>query len=210
MRSWNLKEAKPALEWASTPEEQRPPIEVLARQIGRTPKAVENFLRRQLPPGQRPWVEKPRWRTDEAAAVAAGSSGTGAPFQRSPEAVRKYKRRNLSKDTDDLESEDLKYTITELSQALGVSRPTVYRLLARGYLRRWKGGVAESSFVRLVKEHPEVIPYARLSRDQREWLVIHGFPDPTLKVKPPSTKGLFPKDSEHKRVAGGNGNRASA
>ena len=51
--------------------------------------------------------------------------------------------------------------------------------------------VAETSFSDLLREHPEVIPYSRLPRDQREWLVLNGYNDPSLSVKRPSVKGIL-------------------
>jgi hypothetical protein len=74
---------------------------------------------------------------------------------------------------------------------LGVSRASVYRLLDRGVLRRFKGGIAETSFGDLLREHPEVIPYSRLRRDQKEWLVLNGYNDPLLSVRRPSVRGLL-------------------
>jgi IS30 family transposase len=198
MRSWNIKEANLALHWASTPEEHRRSLTELAEQIGRSPKAILNFLRRQLPPGQRPWAEKPRWRNEEATAIVENSVSAKGPVQRSRAAVRMYKQRHLRIDFEAMETEDEGYSVAEVARAIGRSRRTVYRLIARGYLRRWKGGVSEASFERLVREYPEIIPYARLSRDHREWLVLNGFPDPTMKLKAPSTKGLFPKDKATK------------
>jgi hypothetical protein len=70
----------------------------------------------------------------------------------------------------------------------------VYRLLQKGYLRRFKGGIAETTFRDLLREHPEVVPYSMLSREQKEWLVLNGYHDPLLNVKPPSTKGLLDVD----------------
>ena len=74
---------------------------------------------------------------------------------------------------------------------LGLSRASVYRLLKRGALRRFKGGVAETSFCDLLREHPEAIPYLTLPRDQKEWLVLNGYSDPSLSVKRPSVRGLL-------------------
>ena len=88
-------------------------------------------------------------------------------------------------------SERTVLTVTQVAADLGLSRASVYRLLKRGALRRFKGGVAETSFSDLLREHPEVIPYSRLPRDQREWLVLNGYSDPSLSVKRPSTKGIL-------------------
>ena len=82
-------------------------------------------------------------------------------------------------------------TVTQVAADLGLSRASVYRLLKRGALRRFKGGIAETSFSDLLKEHPEAVPYSRLSRDQREWLVLNGYQDPSLQVKRPSVRGLL-------------------
>jgi hypothetical protein len=90
---------------------------------------------------------------------------------------------------DQLESSAL--TIPQIAFDLGVSRATVYRLIKAGILRRFKGGIAETSFTELLREHPELIPYSRLPREQKEWLVLNGYPDPSLRVKRPSTKGLI-------------------
>jgi excisionase family DNA binding protein len=105
-----------------------------------------------------------------------------------------YMHRKLQIDFEEMQIEDEGYSVAEVARAIGLSRRTVYRLIARGYLRRWKGGVSEASFLRLVREYPDIIPYARLPRDHREWLVLNGFPDPTMNVQPPSTAGLFPRD----------------
>ena len=57
MKNWTTKEAKLAVEWARTPAEERQPVGELANRLGRTSAAVQEFLRRILPPGQRPWVK---------------------------------------------------------------------------------------------------------------------------------------------------------
>jgi hypothetical protein len=53
------------------------------------------------------------------------------------------------------------------------------------------GGIAGTSFSDLLREPPEAVPYSRLPRDHKEWLVLNGYFDPSLSVKPPSTKGLL-------------------
>jgi hypothetical protein len=82
-------------------------------------------------------------------------------------------------------------TITQVAADLGLSRASVYRLLDRGVLRRFKGGIAETSFGDLLREHPEVVRYSRLPRDHKEWLVLNGYDDPSLTVKRPSIRGLL-------------------
>jgi hypothetical protein len=89
------------------------------------------------------------------------------------------------------ELERASLTVTQVAADLGLSRASVYRLLKRGALRRFKGRVAETSFSDLLREHPEAVPYSRLPRDHKEWLVLNGYFDPSLIVKPPSTKGLL-------------------
>jgi hypothetical protein len=79
----------------------------------------------------------------------------------------------------------------KLLSDLGVSRASVYRLLNKGVLRRFKGGIAGTSFSDLLREHPEAVPYSRLPRDHKEWLDLNGYFDPSLTVKQPSTKGLL-------------------
>lgn len=204
-RGWNIKEAKIVYAWASISEEERPLIEELSKQIGRSPKAILNFLRRQVPPDQRPWGEKARWRVADAADAKVALEWASIPEKerpaieelskqigRSPKAIVCFLRRQLPpgqrpwtekprwRTTD--QADGPKYTIPTLAEALGVSRPRLYRLIEQGYLRRWKGGVSEASFVRLVSEHPELIPYASLRR-AREWLVLNGVPEATLNAK---------------------------
>src|SRR5687768_12195834 len=69
MRSWTTKEAKLVLDWARQPAEERIPIDQIAIHLGRSTRAVQEFLRRVLPKGRRPWAERPRWGADEIAAL---------------------------------------------------------------------------------------------------------------------------------------------
>ena len=69
MRNWTTKEAKLALEWARGPPEERSHIDEIAVRLNRSTRAVQEFLRRVLPEGQRPWAEKPRWSADEIVAL---------------------------------------------------------------------------------------------------------------------------------------------
>jgi hypothetical protein len=191
MRSWTTKEAKLVLEWAREPADEKKHIDEIAAQLRRSTRAVQEFLRRVLPVGQRPWMEKPRWRADEIAALQLDA---GIVSARSAAAIKQYVRRNhciVPTGSADEGSERTVLSVTQVAKDLGLSRASVYRLLKRGALRRFKGGVAETSFSDLLREHPEVIPYSRLPRDQREWLVLNGFSDPSLSVKPPSVKGLL-------------------
>jgi DNA-binding phage protein len=141
-----------------------------------------------LPPGQRPWVEKPRW---AAAEIEAIEQIDGVVTTRSSAAVKKYKQRHAMDDERTDEAERASLTVSQVASDLGLSRATVYRLLKNGALRRFKGRVAESSFSDLLREHPEVVPYSRLPRDQKEWLVLNGYFDPSMSIKRPSTQGLL-------------------
>jgi len=188
MKYWNTKEAQVLLEWARQVADERTPIEEIAAHLGRSVRSVQEFLRRTLPQGQRPWNEKPRWSAQEIQALERG----GEPCStRSRVAVRQYLSRHRRVESDDLESEHVPLTVTQVAADLGLSRASVYRLLKRGALRRFKGGIAETSFSDLLKEHPEAVPYSRLSRDQREWLVLNGYADPSLQVKRPSVRGIL-------------------
>ncbi len=183
------------LEWARRPAETRPPIDAVASELGRSVEAVKQFLRRVLPKGQLPWAEKRRWLPDEIEAVTNGHSSA---IPRSRAAIRKWKERHgyltsARKLADDDPDRTVR-TVTETAADLGKSRAFVYRLLQKGYLRRFKGGIAETTFRDLLREHPEVVPYSTLSRDQKEWLVLNGYHDPSLNVKPPTTKGILDVD----------------
>ena len=181
-----------ALEWARTAAEVRSPIEEIASRLGRSIGSVQQFLRRVLPRGQWPWTERPRWAPEEIAAVQ--DNGTSLRT-RSTAAVKKYLSRRCRSSTNDArlseEPERSSLTVTQVAEDLGVSRASVYRLLDRGVLRRFKGGIAETSFGDLLREHPEVIPYSKLPRDQKEWLVLNGYNDPSLNVKRPSVRGVL-------------------
>ncbi len=191
MRSWTTKEARLVLEWVREPADERTHIDEIAARLNRSTRAVQEFLRRALPEGQRPWAERPRWSADEIAAIQFDG---GRPSTRSAAAIKQYVKRhhcNAATSCSDEDSERTALSVTQVATDLGLSRASVYRLLKRGALRRFKGGVAETSFSDLLREHPEVIPYSRLPRDQREWLVLNGYSDPSLSVKRPSVKGIL-------------------
>ena len=189
MRSWTTKEARLVLEWARTAGDKRSEINELAGRLGRSIAAVQQFLRRVLPRGQRPWAEKPRWAPEEIEALR---NETERLSSRSPAAARRYFARHPPEDNllND-EQERTSLTVTRVAADLGLSRASVYRLLHNGVLRRFKGGIAETSFSDLLREHPEAVPYSRLPRDYKEWLVLNGYPDPTLAIKRPSSKDLL-------------------
>ncbi len=174
MRIWTTKEASKVKAWASLNPNERVTIEVLAESLSRTKKSVQDFLRRELGPGNLPWREKPRWPKEA---------------ERSPEAVRKFVQRHRPPDAE--ENGDNGLSISEVAKDLGISRMSVYRLLQQGKLRRFKGRIAESSFESLLRNHPDAVPYRRLGRAQQEWLVLNGYPDATLVVKRPSSAGLL-------------------
>ncbi len=166
-------------------------VDEIPAQLSGSTRAVQEFLRRVLPEGQRPWAERPRWSADEIAAVQFDG---GKPSTRSAAAIKQYVKRhhyNPATNCLDEDSERAALSVTQVAADLGLSCASVYRLLKRGALRRFKGGVAETSFNDLLREHPEVIPYSRLPRDQREWLVLNGYSDPSLSVKRPSVKGIL-------------------
>jgi hypothetical protein len=192
IRSWTTKEARLVFEWARTPVENRPPIDIIAGQLGRSPGAVQQFLRRVLPKGQRPWPEKRRWAREEIEAL---ENGRRSMLARSRAAIKKYseRHRNGACENELIEEalERTSLTVTQVAADLGLSRASVYRLLKNGVLRRFKGGIAETSFTDLLREHPEVVPYSKLARDQKEWLVLNGYSDPSLQVKRPTTKGIL-------------------
>src|SRR5262249_18460958 len=113
-RNWTTKEAKLVLEWARRAAPERPPIQEIAKQLGRGPAAVKEFLRRVLPKGQRPWVEKPRWASAEIEALQ--SNGERVPT-RSCAAVRKYFKRHFpaAQDGDD---DRVPLTVTQVAADL--------------------------------------------------------------------------------------------
>ena len=185
MRSWTTTEARSVLNWAKAPSEADVTLQSIASALNRTPEAVKEFLRRWLPPGKRPWREKPRWKKEEIAALEGGLS----PGQRTAAAARKFMQRR--KEDGPEESDRTVLTVKQVAADLGISRAKVYRLLRLHYLRRFEGGIAESSFHQLLRTHPEVVPYAALPPTHQEWLVINGYPDPHSAVKKPSTRGLL-------------------
>jgi transposase len=183
-----------ALEWARTPAEKRPRLEVVASQLGRSAGSVKQFLRRTLPKGSLPWVEKGRWLPEEIESV---KNGQKIETSRSPAAIRKWKERHgycSSRPKPEDDPERIALTPTQVATDIGTSRATVYRLLKKGILRRFKGGIAETTFKDLLREHPEAVPYSKLSREQKEWLVLNGYPDPLLNVKAPTTRGILDVD----------------
>ena len=188
MRSWTIREAKLVLQWAKTPEAERTSLKDLAEDLGRTAAAVQEFLRRSLPPGERPWRERPRWKPHEVEALQSGNMHC---LSRTEAAAKKYAARHLATESADEDTEHCSLTVTQVAADLGISRATVYRFLDRGLLRRFKGGIAETSFSDLLREHPEAIPYSRLPQSSKEWLVLNGYFDPNLSVKRPSVRGLL-------------------
>jgi hypothetical protein len=191
MKNWTTKEAKSVLDWARRPVEERRPLEEFASELGRSSDGVRRFLHRVLPPGQRPWHEKPRWTSSELDALRQQRLEI---VRRSAAAVRKYRERHSGLSTDrqsDDEAESIPLTVAQAASDLGLSRAAVYRLIKAGILRRFKGRIAETSFGELLRDHPEMIPYSKLRREQKEWLVLNGYRDASLAVKRPSVRGLL-------------------
>ncbi len=91
MRNWTTKEAKVVLQWAREPENERAHIDEIAAQLSRSTRAVQEFLRRVLPEGHRPWAERPRWGADEIAALKLA---VGTVSTRSAAAIRQYAKRH--------------------------------------------------------------------------------------------------------------------
>ena len=202
MRSWSLKEAKVVIDWARVPAAERSPLREVAARVGRTVGAVREFARRVLAQQEWPWIPRPRWGKEEVELLQ--SSGTVE--SRSREAMQKYFERHRPPGEEALEEDEDKCPLaaSEVARDLGISRASVYRLLKAGVLRRFKGGIAKTSFEALIRDHPEVIPYHTLSRDHREWLVLMGYYDPTMVVKRPTTQGWLkqdPTDGRKKRAS---------
>jgi excisionase family DNA binding protein len=109
------------------------------------------------------------------------------PEGRSNSAIRKFLRRR------ERAAEDVHATLTatEVAASLGVSRMTIHRYVKRGLLRRFKDGIAESSFEGFLRSHPELVPYDKLKNEQKEWLVLNGFRDSSVKIYKPSVRGLL-------------------
>lgn len=182
--NWTTSDAKVAVQWARTEAPTRRPLRELAAELDRTEEAVKEFLRRTLPREQWPWRRKPRWASREMEQIQKGLNLNG----RSRAAVRKHRWRERNADRD-VDRQPL--TVAQVAQDIGRSRTTVQRLLKEGILRRFKGGIAESSFEAFLRDHPDRIPYEKLPPAQREWLVLNGFPDHCLAVKAPSVHGLL-------------------
>ena len=189
MRIWMNREANLVMEWVTDPHHDRASLFALAQRIGRTPEAIVHYLRRKLPPELFPWRRKPRWKKEEELALKQRGEVNG----RSRDAVYKYaKRKHIEPPADGDEDEDSQpLKVTFVAESLGVSRTQVYLWLDQRLLRRFKGGVAESSFVALLKDHPELVRFDSLSRDMQEWLVVMGYENSSMQVKEPSVRGLL-------------------
>src|SRR5882724_10260372 len=102
VRNWTTKEAKLVLEWARGPAEERTHVDEVATRLNRSARAVQEFLRRVLPEGQRPWAEKPRWSESEISALRFDG---GSPATRSAPAIRQYVTRHHCVAAKDCEEE---------------------------------------------------------------------------------------------------------
>ena len=184
MNNWTTTQSRKAVDWALLRGDLGKSLSDVASELERTPEAVKEFLRRVLPREQWPWKRKPRWGRCESAKIERGLN----PNRRSKAAIRK---RNQRIRKAELENEHEPLTVTQVAQDIGRSRTTVHRMVKDGLLRRFKRGIAESSFEALLREHPERIPYERLPRTKKEWLVLNGFRDETISVRVPSVRGLL-------------------
>jgi hypothetical protein len=123
-------------------------------------RPVDEFPRRTLPREEWPWRRKPRWGSREMDEIRQGAN----PNARTRSAVRKYGWRGRKAER---EGEHQRLTVAQVAQDIGRSPTTVQRLLREGLLRRFKGGIAESSFEALLREHPDRIPYGKLPPAKR-------------------------------------------
>jgi hypothetical protein len=121
MRNWTTKEVKVVLQWAREPDNERTHIDEIAAQLSRSTRAVQEFLRRLLPEGQRPWAERPRWGADEIAALQLD---VGTVSTRSAAAIRQYVKRHQSITAtvcSDEDSERTALSVTQVATDLGLS-----------------------------------------------------------------------------------------
>src|SRR5207245_10791479 len=99
-----------------------PSIQEVAARFERAPAAVQEFLRRSLPRGERPWTEKPRWAADEIEALQRDAAKVPT---RSLAAIRKYIKRHAPKTVGDSplneEVDRSALTVTQVAQDLGLS-----------------------------------------------------------------------------------------
>jgi hypothetical protein len=63
----------------------------------------------------------------------------------------------------------------DLAQDLQVSIRQIRRWRAKGYLECVSGRITEDSFEKFCRNHPEKIPYERLSADMQRWLDGFGY-----------------------------------
>ncbi len=101
----------------------------------------------------------------------------------------------------------------DLARDLQVSVRQVRRWRARGYLDCVAGRITEDSFEKFCRNHPEKIPYRKLSREMQLWLDGFGYPAgqglrvgelaSMLHVSPKTVRrwiGLAWLRAEHKRI----------
>lgn len=191
MRIWTEDEVSLVLRWAQAEDHDRGELERLAAEIGRSTDAIIHFLRRILPPDERPWRTKPRWSEAEANELRTNGNVSG----RSPGAIEKYAKRHgweqIFRKEEPEQDDPSELTVKQAAKDTGLPRPRVYKLIRRGLLRRFKRGIALASFKKLLKKHPEEIPFDKLDRDRQDYLMVMGYKHPTMRVKMPSAKGLL-------------------
>mgnify|MGYP005845417555 CR=1 FL=1 len=192
MRRWTTKEAKAVLEWVRATNGDRRSLEELSEELHRSPAAIRQFMRREFPEDARPWPKRRRWQSEELEVILNGTEQAPAALGRTREAVRKYVKRNgLKPARRENARHDGGYTIGQVAEDFGRSRRTVYRWISNGILRRFNGSIAESSYEEIIKNRPHLIAYSQLSRERKEWLIVNGYPDDSIKVNRPSVKGLL-------------------
>src|SRR5258708_15910510 len=96
-------------------------IDEIAAQLSRSTRAVQEFLRRVIPEGQRPWAERPRWGSDEIAALQLDVRTVST---RSAAAIRQYVKRHHSIAAAVCSDEDLEraaLSVTQVATDLALS-----------------------------------------------------------------------------------------
>lgn len=186
VRCWTSKDARQVLNWARTPIESRAALQDMARALDRTPEAVQEFLRRMLPRGQRPWHEN-----------RAGGALRSRHWRKAGRSTRHPKWRSGSTNSGDGGRSPIAMAETMWCSrssrspiSRDVARDCVSALEARppATLQEGSGGVVVSPVAAVstgVRSAREIVA------EQREWLALNGYEDPEIEVKMPSVRGLL-------------------